>query len=91
MTFMNTTGTFYLIFSALTERIGSPYLTMLTIFLILLLLCLIFRIPLEFTALFLLPLTIIMWAFDASWIALAGVWLIYLGIILAKNLPIGNG
>lgn len=90
MVFMNESGIVFTIMTAADALTGSPFMTLLMIFIILLLICLIMGIPLEFSAAFLMPFILVVWAYDSSFLAIGGVLLIYLGIVLAKNLPIGT-
>jgi len=85
--FINATGTLGVVFDALVVQMGSPYMVLFSIFIVLFIILLIFRVPVEFAALFLLPLTLVMWAHDASWLLMIGLSLIFVGIIVARNLP----
>jgi len=86
--FINETQTTYLIFDSAIKLIGNNFLTLLMIFMFLLLLCVVLRIPLEFSGAFLLPFLLILWTYNASFLSIAGIVLIYLGVVIAKNLPI---
>lgn len=65
---------------------GSLFLTLLFMVLVLLAICALFKIPMEFTALFILPLLLAIMTDVGEFLAVGGVCLIYLGILLAKNL-----
>jgi len=66
---------------------GSIFLTTLLISLILLTLAVGMRIPIEFAMILLLPVHLVFLAcFGGEWLAIAGTILIYLGIILGKNI-----
>lgn len=88
--FFNESQITYTVISGMNNYTGSLFLTLLAIFIILLLIALILRIPMEFTGVILLPLTIVLWANDSAFLAIAGIWLIYLGMLIAKNIPIGR-
>lgn len=68
-----------------TNVTGSTFLSLLMIVFILLILFLLLRVPLEFSAIFILPMLIIFGSIDGSFSATLGVFLIYLGILLGKN------
>ena len=85
--FINMTGSAGIVFDGLVAQAGSHYFALLSLFIVLLLILLLFRVPLEFAVLILLPLSIVMWAYDTRWLAIAGLMLIFAGIIFARNLP----
>jgi len=45
-----------------------------------------FPLPLEWTAIFIMPLLLTLMAFDAAFYPAGGVFLIYLGFVIATNL-----
>ena len=64
---------------------GSLFLTLLGVVMLLLLLCFLFRLPIEFSAILVLPLLLGLMAYMQEFVAIGGVFLIYLGIVLGKN------
>ena len=64
---------------------GSLFLTMLFIVFLLMIVAVAMRIPVEFTAIIVLPLALTLLACDGDWLAITGLLLIYLGILLGKN------
>lgn len=83
---LNETGFAGTILLDLTYNVtGSIFLSLMMIVFIFLILFLLVRIPLEFTAIFILPLLIVFYRIDATSLSALGVFLIYLGILLGKN------
>lgn len=83
---LNTTGTLGVVINYATVYItGSLFVTLLGIVFGLLLLCLLFRIPMEFTAVLVLPLLLGVGAYVSEFTAIVGVFLIYMGILIGKN------
>lgn len=64
---------------------GSIFLSMLMIVFIIMLLFMLLRVPLEFTAILILPMLIVFMSIDNALLSVLGVFLIYLGVILGKN------
>lgn len=64
---------------------GSLFVTLLLIVVFLLLMAILLRIPIEFTAILILPFLLSVTAYESSFISVTGVVLIYLGILLANN------
>lgn len=84
--FVNSSDIVGLAFTMFTNNItGSPFLTLVVIFMFLLVLAMGAGIPMEWTAIFLLPLSLYLMAFSSDWLQIAGFILIYLGILLAKT------
>ena len=84
--FINETGFIATVLTSLTNNItGSLFLSLLMITILLLLICLLFRLPIEFSAVLLVPFFIVCMAATSDYLALGGTILIYLGIIMAKN------
>jgi predicted RND superfamily exporter protein len=84
--FINETGTIGVIYNAVTNNItGSEFLTLLGLILIILLLFLTFRVPIEISAIIILPMLLIFMAFNNSIWAAGGLLLIYLGVLFFKN------
>ena len=87
MVLFNETGFIYSIVSAITQNItGNDFLTLLFLIAGFVLFAFAFRIPLEFTIIFVFPLLI---AFGAkggeAFMPVLGVGIIYLSVIFAKN------
>ena len=81
----------YAILNGFTNDIsGSWFLTFLLVILVLMLIALALRIPLEFTAVIVMPLLLAMLSFSSDFTGVAGVFVIYLGILLAKNFFFGR-
>lgn len=64
---------------------GGLFLTLLLIMLFFFFMCFLFRLSLEWSAIFILPLNLGLVACDSTFMAATGVLLIYLGVILGKN------
>lgn len=86
MTFINTSGTFWTIINQGNNATGSLFITLLLIVFFVMVVCLLLRLPLEFSAIFVMPLLLVCMAYMADFYAIGGVFLIYLGVLLAKNL-----
>lgn len=65
---------------------GSLFLSMLMLVAIFMVLALALRLPLEFTAIFILPILLVTASFTGNIIPVLGVGLIYLGFLLGKNI-----
>ena len=84
--FINETGTIGIILEATRINItGSDFLTMLGLTIIIMTFFMLFRLPIEASAILVLPMLLVFMAFIPNIFALGGVILIYLGILLAKN------
>ena len=84
--FLNSTGTAYAILEGLTNDVtGSLFMSLLMIVFLILAFSLAFRIPMEYTAIFILPILIVSMAYFQQFLAIGGVILIYLGVVMAKN------
>lgn len=83
--FINQSGTIGQIVTLMTNQgTGSLFLTFLLIVLSIMLLAMVFRIPLEFTAIIILPITLTLMSFIGNFWTFGGVLLIYLAILGAK-------
>lgn len=90
VTLFNESSSFGMIYNAVNTNItGSVFLTLLLIVFAIILLFLAFRLPLEASAILVLPLLITFLAFESSLYTIGGVTLIYLGVLWAKNWLIG--
>ena len=84
--FLNETGFIATLLTNITNNItGSLFLTLLLIMLFFIVVALIFRIPIEYTAVILTPLFLVFIAATSDFLAVGGLVLIYLGILFAKN------
>lgn len=82
----NESQTPWLVMEALTNNItGSLFLSLILIYVLVIGLSMLFRMEIEYTMLFLLPLTIVLMAFSGEFLAFGFVMLLYMGFILAKN------
>ena len=81
----NMSGPIYGIIAAASLTTGSVFLTLLFIILLILIVFVILRLPIEFSAIFILPLLLVLMAYDAAFYPIGAVFLIYLAVILAKN------
>lgn len=83
---LNSTGTLgTMIQYATSDVTGSLFLTLLGVVMLLMLFCFLFRIPVEFSAVLILPLLLGLMAYMTEFVAIGGVFLIYLGVIVGKN------
>lgn len=84
--FINETGTIGIIYNAVTNSItGSEFLTLLGLIIIIILFFMLFRLPIEATAILVLPMLLTFMAFNDNLFAMVGAILIYLAILFAKN------
>ena len=83
--FINETGIAIDVFNGMNGITGSPFLTLLLIVILVMLIAFLFRIPVEFTVILILPMLLTFAAFYSEFMAVTGVILIYIGILLAKN------
>lgn len=86
MAFIDTTSGIGLLITTLTENVtGELFITLFLLVVAIILLAIASRIPIEFTAILVLPLLVGFLAFEQSFLAVAGVGFIYLGVLFAKN------
>lgn len=83
--YINSTNVVAGILNGATDLTGDFFSAMLLIVMILLLFAVALGLPLEVSALFVLPFLLGCYAFVPNFTAVTGVILIYLGIITAKN------
>jgi len=85
--FINETGFIGQIVAYTTYNVtGSLFLTLLGMVMILILIAVMLRIPIEFTAIFIMPVLLVLMAYQSgTFTAIGGVFLIYIGILMAKN------
>lgn len=90
-TFFNSSDTFGQVLLYMTTDItGSLFISLLLIMVIMIAFALALRIPVEFTAILLIPLFLTLMAFSSDFLAIGGILLIYLGILTAKNFFLTN-
>lgn len=82
---INETSTTWALISYANLTTGELFITLMFVVLGLMILAAALRVPIEYTGIFIAPLLITLAAYDASFIVVVGVGLIYLGLILAKN------
>ena len=90
MVFIDTTSVIYPVYTGLIDITGSVFLTLLMIVILFVLVSFIFRIPSEFTAIFILPMLLSILAYESEFMAVGGVILIYLGYLLGKNILVSR-
>lgn len=83
----SSTGTFVEIVNGLARMTGDIFTAMMLIVILLVILALALTLPLEASAVFVLPFLIFCYACVPNFTAVFGVTLIYLGVVLANNLP----
>lgn len=82
---INSTDVIGIVINSLTTEVtGSLFLSLFMIFLLLYVLALASGLPVEWTAIIMLPLILYLYACSGDFLQLAGFALIYLGFILAK-------
>lgn len=83
---INQTGIIGQSFTALTTNVtGTVFLSGLLVLIVLFIIAMIFRLPLELTGIFLLPIILVFMAFETGWVAIGGITLIYLAVVVARN------
>ena len=87
MVFINTTGLTYTIIQNMNSYVtNSEYITYSLIFIAILMMCVLLRIPIEFSALLIFPLLIALVAFNVgSFVFPLIIALFFIGILIAKN------
>ena len=85
MVFINDSGTIGILIKAGADLTGSLFLTVLLIFLVLLALSLMFKLPVEILIPILLPLFIVCMAYSTEFLAIGGLLLIYLAVVFSKR------
>ena len=83
--FLNETGIMGVILISLTDNVtGSLFLTLLLILVTILSFCFLFRIPIEWSAVIVMPLLITFATIQGEFVSILGIFLIYMGVIFAK-------
>ena len=85
MTLYNPTSGIGQVISSAMGVTGSVFLTLFFLSMLIMALILICKIPLELSMIFILPLHLVILSYYGDWLSVAGSFLIYSGIILAKN------
>ena len=84
--FLNSSGTTATIVKGLYDNVGgSWFATIMLIVLFVIIIAMLFRLPLEVTAVVLLPLFLACYVYVPDFAGVTGVLLIYLGILIGKN------
>jgi hypothetical protein len=84
----SSTGVVIGIVNGLADLTGNLFSAMLLIVILLIVLTMVFMMPLEVSAILVLPFLTVCYACVPSFASVTGVVFIYLGIIVAKNFPI---
>jgi len=84
--FINETGIIGIVLASGAQTVtGDIVSALMLVFIMLIAICLMFNIPLEFTVVILLPLALSMASYYSNFMSLLIVMLIYLATLLAKN------
>lgn len=84
--FINNSTTVGAIAKGFSEDVGGNYfIAMFLVMLFLIIITLMFKLPIEASAILVLPFTILCYAFIPQFMAVTGVLLIYLAILVANN------
>lgn len=88
MPFINSTDYSYILLTGLTNDVtGSLFISLLLIMVFIMVIAMILKLPIESSAIFMIPFLLVVSAFYISdWLAILGVFLIFLGVIFAKFL-----
>jgi len=86
MAIFNTTDTIGIFLTGITNNMtGDITLTLITLMFVIMLFFLALRIPLEFTAILIVPLLIVVMVYDSShWKSITSIIVFYLAIMFAK-------
>lgn len=86
MVFFNESGFVGTVIIGITNNVtGSIFLTLLLIVLLLLVAAALFRLSIEWTAIIIMPLLLVLMSYEGLFLPVGGVFLIYLAILLGKN------
>jgi hypothetical protein len=86
MPFLNETGIIGTILISATNNItGSLFLTLLLLVIIIMVIAALFRLSLEWTAILIMPLLIVLMSYEGLFLPVGGVFLLYLAVLLGKN------
>lgn len=85
MVFYNSSSEIGLLIDGATFNItGDLFLTLLALLIVVLAFFLMFRIPMIYSAVLILPLMIVMMAYTSQFLAIGGLFLIYLAILIGN-------
>jgi len=76
-------GSVEIAITSMTQWTGSLFLTLLMIMIIILVISLALSIPLEWTAIFIMPLLLLLMSYDAAFYQVGAAFLLYLAFIMA--------
>ena len=83
--FINSTGSTATIVKGLFDNVGgSWFTTIMLIMMFIILIAIVLRIPIELTALFIIPMFIACYVYVPDFKAITGVLLLYIGLIIGK-------
>lgn len=86
MTFINYNDTLGMVFQSASLNItGSEFLTLFLMIIFMVTLLAIFKVPVEFILIIILPFIIYVWSYYAGFTAVAGVILMFLAVIFARK------
>jgi hypothetical protein len=83
--FINDTQTSNIVKGLFDNVGGSWFVTIMLIVMFIMLIALVMRVPMELTAIFILPLLLVCYAYLPDFLAITGVLLIYIGILIGSN------
>ena len=85
--FINSSGSTATIVKGLYDNVGgSWFATISLIILFVILIAVIMRIPMELTAIFIIPLLLVCFVYVPDFLSVLGVALLYVGVIVGKNI-----
>jgi hypothetical protein len=85
--FINDTGTTATIVKAIFDNVGgSWFTTLMLIMLFVILIAIVMRVPFELTAIFIIPLLLVSWIYVPDTISVLGCFLLYVGVLVGKNI-----
>lgn len=85
--FINSSGTSATIVKGLYDNVGgSWFATIMLIVLFIIIIAVIMRLPFELTAVAVIPLLIVCFIYVEDFTAVFGVFLLYLGVLVGKNI-----
>jgi hypothetical protein len=85
MVFMNTTQFAYTAIYNMSQTTGSFFLTLLMIVVLAMVVFALLGLSIEWSSIFILPLLLVLMAYDAAFYPAGGVFLLYMAFLLAKN------
>jgi hypothetical protein len=85
MVFMNTSQQVYTIIYNMSQTTGSFFLTLLMLIILIMVVFAIVGLSVEWSAIFIFPLLLVLMAYDAAFYPAGGAMLLYLAFLFAKN------